>query len=122
MTLELPTGGFLVRSGVQRNYKQDFASTSKRRGFNKAFDAIVIRLSNLLSIPIEDGNETILNKLFINMCNDDDIIFMVKEEPGTTRYELIKLFKEAYQAPCPITYIRTRVELSPDKQKLLFHL
>lgn len=122
MTLELPTGGFLVRSGVQRNYKQDFASTSKRRGFNKAFDAIVIRLSNLLSIPIEDGNEAILNKLFINMCNDDDIIFLVKEEPGSVRHQLVELFKEAYAAPNPIVHIRNRVELSPDKQKLIFHL
>lgn len=108
MSVKLPTGGFLVRSGVQRDCKEYFNTPNKRRGIYKALDAIVIRLSLLLTLRNDPASEQTLNNLFVHMCHDNDIIFCFKAEPGTTVYNLLKLFTDALKAESPIAYIRDR--------------
>lgn len=81
---------------------------------------MIIRLSTLLSIPAEESDTTTLNKLFYNICNDDDILYIVKSEPGSFVYNVMTLIKQALQEQSPIDFIRSKVSISSDKQYLIF--
>lgn len=122
MTLTLPTIGFLVSSGIHKDFKQYFNLSHRRRGVYKALNTIIIRLGLLLSLPEDEASTPILNTLFTNMCYDDDIIFIVKTEPDTPMHNLIALIKQSLQTDNPIAFMRSRVSFSADRGYLIFDI
>lgn len=120
MAIVIPTEGFLISSGIHREYKDLFVYSNKRRGVYKALNNLIIRLSLLLKSEITPNNNQFLNDLYHNICYDDDIIFIVPIEPITPLYNLIALIKESLKAENPIAFIRSKVSFTPDRTKLIF--
>lgn len=122
MELRISSFGFLIHSGLHRDYKELFSIGTKRRGLYKALNNFVIRLSNLLTLPYDERSAEALNVLYRNLVNDDDIIFVIDTSDNPTLTGVVNLIKDSVKSDRPFEFIRSRVNYDRKSNVLVFDI